>query len=61
MIILLKMHHAIILSYLCVVPKREEVGGVEVEGGGAVLVLGIDHGHAGLQQVGPSRVAPHSH
>ena len=46
--------------HLCVVPKREEVGGVEVEGGGAVLVLGIDHGHAGLQQVGPSRVAPHS-
>ena len=46
-------------SYLCVVPEGEEVRSVEVEGGGAVLVLGLYHGHAGLQQVGPIRVAPH--
>ena len=44
---------------LCVVPEGEEVRSVEVEGGGAVLVLRFDHGHPGLQQVGRIRVAPH--
>ena len=48
-----------ICVHLCVVPEGEEVRGVEVEGGGAVLVLRLDDGHARLQQARPARVAPH--